>query len=53
MTEESILKVAKKEIENLLPILGNGMSYNDFIEEILIIMKEAMRKARREALRGN
>jgi hypothetical protein len=53
MTEESILRAVRKQIDELIPILGNGLSYNEFVDEIIVICRDAMQKARREVLRGN
>lgn len=53
MTEESILRTLRRDIDALLPTLGNGMSYDDFVDEIIELARQAMEKARCEALRGN
>jgi hypothetical protein len=53
MNEEQILRKLRKEIDTLLPVLGNGMSYNDFVDEIIELARKAMEKARHEAQRGN
>ena len=53
MTEEQILNAFRKEILYLLPILGNGLSWDEFMSEAVEAARKAMQQARREALRGN
>ncbi len=44
MNENSILKKVREDIEKLLPVLGNGLSYDDFTDEVIIIFSKMLKK---------
>ena len=53
MTEEQILMVFRKELRAMIPVLGDGLSWDEFISEAVKAARKAMQQARREALKGN
>jgi hypothetical protein len=48
MTNERILRQARKEVEALFLILGNGLSGNEFMDEVVNkVVLHAVTKARK------